>query len=246
MGGTIGFTLRRPNGKEYRMSRWTNWTPWAIDNIRLVNKEEGHIRAIVRDWVKARKHPEKEWHWTYNYPYLAPAEYGLVVVDYQKNKILDCNHYHQFAQISGILLKNEVNATRIDNTGYTLGGDGEEMGLKAFFSKEGNEAARFYDFYKAERIKAVEQWSPEKEEWELVDDVNNWSLRKIVTELICVDNAWTNFHLDMSPFEVVKFKEGAEGFTQFRQAVLDLGFELTKEEEKIWDERISRYGDNDD
>ncbi len=49
----------------------------------------------------------------------------------------------------------------------------------------------------------------------------------------------SKLQIDMSPLEVVTFPESPEGFANFRQAVLDLGFVLTDEEEVMWQERIN-------
>jgi hypothetical protein len=239
MGGTIGFTLREKSGEEHRMSRWTNWTPWAIDNLKLVKNDPQHISDILHEWIEESALPEDEKHWAYRYPYLAPSEYGLVVVDFVNNKILDCNHYHHFAHMHSIGLKNEYQATHISDSAVTLGGDGESLGLAAFFGDKENDAARFFDFYKEGRIKDVQRWKVDK--WvSLGEDVNRWPIEKIVDELINVEESCV-FVLDMSPFEVTTFIEGAEGFTNFRQAVLDLGFVLTEKEEEIWSKRINRY-----
>lgn len=247
MGGTIGFTLRHEDGEEFRMSSWTNWTPWAIDNIKLVHKEPKHIADLTATWQKQMKLPAKKRDWPFTSPYLAPVEYGLVVVDMQRNKILDCNRYHLFGRVHSIGLQNEMRATNISESGVTLGGDGERIGLAAFTLPHENEAARWHDFYLERRIASVEQWNNSKKKYvPLNDDVNNWPLEKIVKRLIgkSVEDCPSVFYLDMSPFEVVRFEESAEGFSKYRQAVLDLGFELSKKEHKLWDEKISRFDDD--
>lgn len=140
MGGTLGFTLRQANGEQFRMSRWTNWCPWAIDNLKLVKKRSRHIYKIKKEWVESLQKPKKDRHWAYSHPYLAPTSgYGLVVVDLLKNKLLDCNGYHHFGKMLGITLKNE----------YRAGG------LADFQSDGEHEAARFFKFYQEKRIKDV-------------------------------------------------------------------------------------------
>ena len=234
MGGTLGFTLRKSPTEQYRMSQWTNMMPWAIDNMKLVNKDPEHIEGLIKTWLEG--YNKEDRHWAYSDPYLAPSEYGLVVVDFVNNQILDCNHYHWFGQEHGVGLRNEFNSSRLDDTGYTLGGDGPIMGLKAFFNEHETSASRFYEFYKEKRIKDTLKFNEKTREWESIgEDINLWPIEKIANELINVDfDDCCNFIFDMSPFEITRF----DTFKPFYKAVLDLGFILTDKEEEIWAEKI--------
>lgn len=248
MGGTLPFTLRRKRGKEYRMSQWTNWLPWAIDNMKLVNQHPGHTNTILKEWIAEMALPKKDRHWAYGSPHLAPYSYGLVVVDMQQNKILDCNHYHHFGQIHSVGLRNEFNSSHLDDGGgYTLGGDGPKTGLAAFLGDKENEAARFYDFYKAGRIKDVEQWDQDKDKWiSIGQDINQWPIEKIIKEFIAVKNDdYVQFVLDMSPFEVIHFPETQQGWKDYRQTVIDLGFALSSKEEKMWSAKINNEDEDE-
>ena len=243
MGGVIGFTLREENGTEHRMSRWTNWTPWAIDNIELARKSPKHIEDILYEWKKQLLLPadHEEKNWAYNEPFLAPSEYGLVVVDLLHNKILDCNGYHHFGFTNLVSLALEMNSPDFDDHGRFIP---ESVGLNAFLQDNENDAARFYHFLKDKKIKDFVIWDLEKGEYvSYGKDINSLSLEELVS-FISVDGQeapvrYGKFALDMSPLEVVTFPESPEGYAAFRQAVLDLGFVLTEEEEKIWDERIN-------
>jgi hypothetical protein len=244
MGGEIGFTLRQSNGEEFRMSRHTNWTPWAIDNVRLAKKQSSHIRAIKKQWLEGLTLPEKKKNIYHHSPYLAPAEYGLVVVDLKKNKILDCNHYHHFAHMNGICLKNEYDS-------YSFASRDKLLGIKAFTESKDGDAARFYEFHKAGKIKSVTKLNEATSRWEPIDlDINSWPIEDVVEKLINVNikgKGWyniCNFVLDMSPLEYVSFEESQEGWAEFRQAVLDLGFKLSEKELKIWSDRIRNLGDD--
>lgn len=48
------------------------------------------------------------------------------------------------------------------------------------------------------------------------------------------------FRLDMSPFEVIRFEESEQGFRDLKQAIIDLNFVLTDEENKMWEDWITR------
>ncbi len=240
MGGVIGFTLREEDGIEHRMSRWTNWTPYAIDNIGMVNKSPAHIEEVLREWKRQKDLPKEEKHWAYHWPYLAPSEYGLVVVDLQKNKLLDSNTYHRFGYVSHVCIANELCSTIHDGGGYTMPGSD---GAKALLNDKGNSAARLYRFFQEKRIKDFVMWNPEtQEEYSLGKDINSFTFDELMEFLSVKD--WDNrirhgrFVLDMSPLEVVTFPESREGWVSFRQAVLDLGLTLTEKEEELWREVI--------
>lgn len=257
MGGVVGFTLREEDGTEHRMSRWTNWTPWAIDNINLVKKSPEHIEKILFEWKKYNNLPEEQKkeqenkYWAYSSPYLAPVEYGLVVVDMLSNKILDCNGYHRFGFINQITLTNEFCSTILSN-GYvrmiTMPGND---GMKAFTEDKGNTASRFYRFFKEKRIKDVLAYNEEENKvCSLSLDINSMNDQELATIMSStVGHRKTNFDspilyaqykLDMSPFEVITFPESKKGFEDFRQAVLDLGFSLSEKEEQLWKEYITQ------
>lgn len=92
MGGSVALTLREPNGTEHRMCRWTNILPWAITNLGLIEDRPEHLAEILEQWTSMRT----DWDASqaggvpcqHNmtsvyapYPFLAPIEYGLVLVD---------------------------------------------------------------------------------------------------------------------------------------------------------------------
>jgi hypothetical protein len=163
-----------------------------------------------------------------------------VVVDLQKNKILDCNHYHHFAHMSGICLKNEYESR-------SFASPDKPLGIRAFTEEKDTDAARFYQFHKAGKIKSALKFNKVSSKWEPIDlDVNSCAIEEVVEKLINV-KGWDdmcNFELDMSPLEYVSFEESQEGWAEFRQAVLDLGFELSEKELKIWSNRIRNLGDD--
>ncbi len=240
MGGVIGFTLREEDGTEHRMSRWTNWTPYAIDNIGMVNKSPEHIEEVLREWKRQKDLPEEEKHWAYHWPYLAPSEYGLVVVDLQKNKLLDSNRYHHFGSMHLVGIQNEMRATIHEGGGWTMPGND---GPNALLVDKGNEAARFYRFFQEKRIKDFLVWDREsQEECSIHKDFNSLTFDELVAFLTIEDRSnpinYGKFVLDMSPLEVVTFPESREGWVSFRQAVLDLGFTLSEKEEELWREVI--------
>ena len=126
MGGSVGLTIREPNGKEHRMCRSTGVLSWAIRNMKLVNKDPEHITAVLKTWEEMRNDYERnkesgnfeiEMTGCYApYPYLAPIGYGLVVVDMVHNEILDNQGYTSKADsVDAIAVLKEMSSVKIEH-----------------------------------------------------------------------------------------------------------------------------------
>ena len=50
----------------------------------------------------------------------------------------------------------------------------------------------------------------------------------------------------MSPWTIKSFDESLQGVIQLKEEVLALGFVLTEEENKLWEEFKEQYQDDDD
>lgn len=101
------------------MNRWTNSFPWFVHNLKFTNKEENHIQEYMQSWLMMKEDFEKngpgpfEHNMTkvyFPHDVIAPIEYGLVLIDMQKNKIFNMNNYStpgsSFLCSDGIALKN--------------------------------------------------------------------------------------------------------------------------------------------
>jgi hypothetical protein len=140
MGGSVGFTLREEGGKEHRMCRWTNAMPWAVNHIGIVHKDPIHVRDVLGNWYDmvedyaAGRHDKSPMAECYvPYAGLQPVGYGLIVVDMQKNVILNMQGYTHIGGMAAIHLINEMRATRITDSATVLSSDPKEkrMGKKA-------------------------------------------------------------------------------------------------------------------
>lgn len=124
MGGCIGMTIRLSDGTEHRMTRWTNPIPDYINNIKFINKDIEHFDRYQEQWNNMRKdwlehvlkcnkknHIKCKFKYFMTpayapYPYLAPIEYGLIVVDMMDNVIISCQGYTKIGQIHLISQNN--------------------------------------------------------------------------------------------------------------------------------------------
>jgi hypothetical protein len=98
MGGEIGLTVRLPDGTEHRMERWTNILPSLIYAPRFWNGDADVWKDALKHWETeaAKKGRGKtiisSWE-MYKHPYLAPSEYGILVVDYKTMTIVSAQGY---------------------------------------------------------------------------------------------------------------------------------------------------------
>lgn len=97
MGGHIAVTVRFSDGKEWRNSCWTNIVPNGLFDAPFydLKTSEEHVRAWTENIVKRRKEDKSgqlEELWG-NHSKLSPGEYGIVVLDYQKDWYISANGY---------------------------------------------------------------------------------------------------------------------------------------------------------
>lgn len=238
MGGTVAVTLRMPDGETFKMLRWTNMLPWAVNNMRFVKKDPKHLQDIMLQWQEMRKDYEKhkddkqfEFNMTDCYfpcGGLVPAGYGLVVLDLQKDHILSCQGYSHFGHING--------------AGVSLAA-AQRFSGRWSKEEEGDDVSRLQEAIAMNRV-SVQRYNRKKKTMETLsafkfpaDFVSTWGDYDKMDKKHDVSDM--DFILDMSPFKVEYYEETLEGFTSMRQKVLDLGFQLSQEENTLWDNFLS-------
>jgi hypothetical protein len=50
MGGAVTVVIRRSDGTEYRMQRWTNSMIWGICNNLMMQEDDNHIEEYICSW----------------------------------------------------------------------------------------------------------------------------------------------------------------------------------------------------
>lgn len=247
MGGALAITLREPDGTEHRMIRWTNSLPWFVKNMRFVNKEQAHINNYMKqyndmqnDWEKHKDDKKFKFPMTEVYtPYpggLAPAGYGLVVIDMANNVILTMQNYCQFYELHGA----EINLD-LYNREDGLGNSEEDAYQRA---KEFMEAGKGIPVYIGQKKKRGQK-KPEYTQIECPDISFDDFIKDIRDERKIAPwknkrRAWA-IKLDLSPFEIKEFngEDVIQEIKRLKQEIVKLGFKLSKDEEKDWDEYIA-------
>jgi len=123
MGGVIGFTVREADGTEHRMQRWTNILPSIFEDPEFIRYgSDKQVMDLVKHWyTESAKGSQgntiiSTWE-MYNYPYLAPFEYGIVVIDYLTRSIVSCNGYSSPSTV----FKAPIKVMNLSNPIWTAG-----------------------------------------------------------------------------------------------------------------------------
>lgn len=239
MGGTVAVTLRKADGTEYRMSRWTNSMPWGIANMRMLNGDEDHINAYLDQWLKMRDDYERnkdigkfEYDMTDCYfpgNGLVPDGYGLVVVDHINKVILSMQGYCSF---------NTIHAA-----GISLEFSGNVLGVSP--EDDDSDTTRLREFWEAGRIigwltdksTPPAQCKSRKDAYLPIDK----TFDEVIEILKDYRTSMTiyEFGLDLGDWKYEEFEEyNPHELRRMRNRILELGFKLTDVENKVWDEVI--------
>lgn len=227
MGGSVALTIREPDGKEHRMEVLSRALGGYIHNLRIYQKDLGLVRKIQQDADELiafetrenmqraqRDLPPHE-----PFRFLAPSNYGLTVVDMAQNYIL---HYQ------ACLRPCEFDSFPIMHEIFNNG----KLGIKPFESPdEFSEQSRFKRLWETGRIRLITNLNED------TFPLEGKTLEEI-TKMIQSDRD-SYFPLDTSPFKVETFPEyDFEGAKAVKARILELGFKLTPEEERIWEKWI--------
>lgn len=262
MGGTVAVTLRTEDGAEHRMARWTNIFPETVHSLEFIsgsldywkdslerfydmkkdwddNHEEYNRRAIERPQDYGYRGSVFRFPMTPCYgsgTYLAPEGYGLIVLDQVEKKILEMQGYTSFGthNIASISLDMDWNIFEEIREGRASLVEYIES-LRE--SQPENRAVGFYDLCKAGKVSGRDQYNRTTGEFEIVD-LRGASVEDVFSIIVADKPTVDRFILDLSPYTVERFEEDSEGAIQMRKRVLELGFVLSDEEEKFWQEWI--------
>jgi hypothetical protein len=227
MGGSIGVTIREENGTIHKMCRWTNSLPDFFRSIKFITKDKEHLKEYLKVWQEmvteyneAKKGdkplPKITMVDVYApFPYFAPMNYGLVVIDYMNNKVLHSQCYSSFV--------SNIHKSSI---------------------KEDFRDAEYKDIWmqlcKENKLVLVETFNyVTQKEQEINEEINFEGLQTII------DSKDRNqdyiFKIKTEPWEFVRFKENREEAEKFKSELEQLGFWFTHKENIIWERWIKKF-----
>lgn len=231
MGGTVSVIIREEDGKVHKMARWTNSLPYFIKNMKFINKDKEYLNNYLKafydmksDYEKNKESGNFQFNMTDVYipdsGYISPIEYGIVVIDYQTSKIVHCQGYSSL----DLLFMSEVDKiyreTEDDRICIQEIIDNKRIkSLRGFYDKE----AGLHEF-------PVEYKTINGQ----MEVVLSGGLKK---DDVLYPHGYT---LDISPWEVIRFEDNNKiEFLKTKEKIKELGFEITEEDEKNWEEFIN-------
>lgn len=267
MGGTVAVTLRTEDGVEHRMARWTNIFPQTVHHLDFISGSLDYWRDSLKrfydmkkDWDDnheeyQKRRAERPDDYGYqsevfqfpmtpcygDYTLLAPEGYGLIVLDQVEKKILEMQGYTSFGHqnIARIGLGMHWDALKDIKAGKLALSDYIDHLRK---KDEDNAAVEFYDLCEAGKVVGREEYDRSIDDFRMID-LRGSSTEEIFEIVVDTSvnrrSAFGHYKLDLSPYTVERFDEDSEGAIAMRQRILELGFGLSDEEERLWQEWIN-------
>lgn len=200
MGGYIGVTIREENGNQHSMGRWTNPLPYFFKNLKFFKKDKKYLAQ----YLKQKRGKELK-----AYDFLAPVEYGLVVIDYHTNTVLYANHYSNMITWDFASIWMDMREEDLAETIKELCVDN-----------------RFIGYTKYEKIK-------NKYVCKTINKAISFEeLSQMIKERDFENKG--HFILDSSPWIFKRFDDSKNGFLKLKKEIIKLGFKLSSKEKELW------------
>lgn len=238
MGGTVAETIRRKDGTMHKMARRTGAynfmffsADWAKGNIEKAIDEHVKVFTEMKEDFEANQYSENYalnmspvYGWCNE---TMPVDYGLVVIDFQTNKIHSCQGY----DAPGRYLLGFYSPD--DKEFYQVIFDKNNIIFQNYRGEEvGNIDSLFWAGAKFDDIEPLFQWD---------------SITKPDGSVLSFDYLRSNQANQIAykdfPFEILHYEESPEGYLSMLAALIDDGFTFNEEEVKGWYKYIEYYLD---
>lgn len=198
MGGSIALTLRTRDGQVFKQHRWTNPLPFFTKNPHFFEEDNDDY---IEEYLN-RENDDEPWR------FLAPMGYGLVVIDFQKKRLLSMQGYCSF-----------------DDELFSFYEHNEDPGVEGLF-----EAKRI------KKIRYTTKSKKDEDHWKSFKPLSTAraSFEKLKSRKDKADHCIAFADIDIKPWVFERFPETPLGERGFRTAINKLGFELTSEDETEW------------
>lgn len=259
--------IRRSDGTVWNRGVWTNSFPYYILNPLFLGENNDCVNSYCKAWGAIKG--ESEW-WG-SYPDLAPNGYGIIVIDFVKKKILSMQNYSKIDTIysAGIELSipsvwrrknnNPENYTPIKWSELKKDLDEDKefnqdpyymTKIETFIYYAIRDKIHYDDFYTIVN-KDFFGILPEPKGFKTEEEAFDWFMENYSIGYANRHDSEdkrpsVNFSIDLSPFEVIEFPETLKGTEDFRQAMIDLGFQLSQQDETAWKNYIEEEFNSND
>lgn len=227
MGGSVTMIIRESEDKVHKMVRWTNSFPHFIKHPKFLSKDKTHLNEYLVHWNEMSEDYEenkKTGNFKYNMTdvyipdsgHIAPVEYGIVFIDFVKNKIISCQGYSSINKIPMSSVLTAYRQRSQKDWEDTLFGIRDLYDANLLSLKTYDESKSLSSLNKALSNKKLS----------FLDKIEIVK-KDMDTALGCY------FEMDLSPFEVIDNYDDLKGFKKTYKEIKEL-ITLTKEDEKRW------------
>lgn len=240
MGGNVAVIVKKENGEQVNMDRWTNVMPYFLTHADLyTGKKEKWFEEFSREWLSMKEDYEKNkksGNFKFNmtnvyFPFdsFAPSEYGMIVIDLQKNTIYSSQDY---CAIGTIYLFNIISLFRED------------------YEDNNEERSNFKKLWEAGYIKKMSSYDSKMKK-EIITDISKMSFDELLE--FC-ENAKNNEENEEKKYDYFKIKfiidsgwkyhayvDRNKGLLKIRKLLKEDGFVFTEKDDEQWREYFKYY-----
>lgn len=232
MGGDIRVIIREKSGNIIKMNRWTNSFPDFINSPKFISKDISHYDAYMKSFYEMKKdweanHESGEFKYPMTDFYfpddglLAPSGYGILLIDYMKEKVMSVQGYASLGRFDELILHTLFDKKICDD--YIM------MGLIPKEQYEG-----LVVLFNDGKLNQISTYNPDTKSIEF-NDVTKEELEVFVRDNLKIKKP-KHFEciINMDPWEIVRFEETDKGLAEAKEFMENLGFEFTDADNKRW------------
>ncbi len=233
MGGTVAETIRKKDGRVIKMARKTGAYNWMFFSNDFLT---GNIDKAIDEHILAFQQMQEDFYSgkPYKYPMtavyggfneIAPHSYGLVVIDFQKNKIHSMQGYDRPFTMN-LLYSTYISDDEKKNIFNAYKNDLLDVYCENKFLMPFKDFLNQFSFTDSKGInKFFEQFSQLSNQREKIqklsgqEDAYPWDIQ---------------IRPNILTMEVIRYEENIEGGTHMFEALLKDGFEFSSDEIQTW------------
>lgn len=229
MGGYVSEIIRKENGEIIKMCRTTgSYNLMFFSKDFNDNKIDESINEHIKTYFNVKENHK-------NKSYLAPEDYGIVIIDFKNKKIHSMQGYdkpshHHFVNIN---MFNNQESHEIYNFLFT-------QNKLTIYTAKNEYLAGFNDFFgndislsKFHQIIKNELKIRYNNEDVLLEEDFNKSFFNLTIQPTALKN-----------FKYIEYEESIDGILNFITALINEGFKFTNKEKQIWIKFSERYIEN--
>jgi len=229
MGGSVAVTIRTPDGEWHKMERWTNSAAATFTDPSFLAGDEEFIADYINTWTEMcdaydncdlSNKPMAEVYCTSDGARgkTAPIDYGLVFIDFLEKRFWHCQGYSDMQTISLFKIYNAVE--------LQMGQEEDDQWLERVYKN-------IVGIKEEKKIEDKYQPVVTLKRFATLDELKDYARDQ--------KTMFAKFAMDTQGWNFVSYDENQKGIMSFKQDLLDNGYSLSAEEDKMWDDFIADH-----